>query len=130
MNRDSLKELRTNIEDIEVTWDYEQTYNDLYNTCIEYQNNTQDYEVDLESPFEDIYSYDVIEDIAKSELERGGLVRLYYFMGNVNFDTQDVIRINAYGNCEEIHKDDLELLKENILDNIDLVLNKSEELEI
>lgn len=130
MNRDSLKELRMNIEDIEVTWDYEQTYNDLYNTCIEYQNNTQDYEVDLESPFEDIYSYDVIEDIAKSELERGGLVRLYYFMGNVNFDTQDVIKINAYGNCEEIHKDDLELLKENILDNIDLVLNKSEELEI
>lgn len=130
MNRDSLQELRTNIENIEVTWDYEQTYNDLYNTCIEYQNNTQDYEVDLESPFEDIYSYDVIEDIAKSELERGGLARLYYFMGNVNFDKQDVIRINAYGNCEEIHKDDLELLKENILDNIDLVLNKSEELEI
>ena len=125
-----LEKLKEKIEDIEVSWDYETTYNNLYNACIDYQNETQDFDVDLETPFEDIFNYEVIEDIAKQELERGGLVRLYYFMGNVNFDTQDIIRINAYGNCEEIHKDDLEILKENILDNIRYAMDKNQGVEI
>lgn len=123
-----LEELKEKIEDIEVSWDYETTYNNLYNACIDYQNETQDSDVDLETPFEDIFNYEVIEDIAKQELERGGLVRLYYFMGNVNFDTQDIIRINAYGNCEEIHKDDLECIKERIIENIDLILNREKDI--
>ena len=49
-------------------------------------------------------------------------------MGDVNFATQDLIRINAYGNCEEVKQDDLQLLKETIIENIDYALKKEDEL--
>lgn len=123
-----LKDLKDKIENIKVSWDYEDTYNKLHNACIDYQNDTQDFSVDLDSPFDEIFTCDVVEEIAKQELEQGGLSRLYYFMGNVNFATQNLIRINAYGNCEEIKHDDLQLLKETILDNINYALKKEDEL--
>ena len=116
-----LEELKDKIEEIEITYDYEDTYNNLYNTVIDYENDTQDW--DFEYLFEDYFSYDVAEDIARSQLDNGGLVRLYYFLGDANLNN-DMFRINGYGNLEDINKEDLEYLKDEILNIID---NKLEE---
>lgn len=117
-----LEELKDKIEEIEITYDYEDTYNNLYNTVIDYEDNTQDWDFDY--LFEEYISYDVAEDIAKNELENGGLVRLYYFLGDANLNN-DMFRINGYGNLEDINKEDLEYLKDEILNIID---NKLEEV--
>ena len=109
------KELREKIEEIEITYDYEKTYNDLYNTVIDYMNETQDF--DLEYLFEDFIDYDLAEEIAKTEIERGGLLRVYYFLGDANLNNE-LFRIDGYGNLTDVSKEDLENLKEEILDNI------------
>lgn len=114
-----LKKLKKEIENIDVTYNYDETYTNLYNACIDYQNETQDYE--FEDLFENIVDYEIAEKRAKYELEHGGLVRLYYFMGDCNFNNE-IFRINGYGNLEDIHKDDLEYLKQEILDKIEEML--------
>lgn len=111
------KELIKKIEEIEITYDYEESYNNLYNTCVDYMNDSQDFS--LEYLFEEIVSYDYVEEMAKSELEHGGLVRLYYFLGNANCNNY-IFRINGYGNLEDITKDDLDNLKQEILDELGL----------
>lgn len=122
----SLKELKEKIESIEVSYDYDETYTNLLNTCIDYQNETQDW--DFESLFEDIIDYELAEDRAKWELENGGLVRLYYFLGDANCNN-DIFRINAYGNLVDITKDDLDDLKQEILDKINDKLEEGNEDE-
>lgn len=116
-----LKELKEKIENIEITYDYEKSYTDLYNTVIDYMNETQD--SDFEYLFDDIIDYEMAEERAKYELESGGLVRLYYFLGDVNCNN-DIFKIDGYGNLAEIHIDDLEDLKQEIIDKI------NEKLEI
>ena len=110
-----LKELKEKIEAIEIDYDYEQVYNNLYNACIDYMNDTQNW--DFEYIFEDIVNYDLAEERAKWELENGGLLRLYYFMGDANFN-RDLFRIDGYGNLTDVNKEDLDDLKEEILDKI------------
>ena len=117
MKERKLKELKENLESVEITYDYEESYNNLYNLIIEYGNNTQNWELGLEEYFNDIVNYDIVEEMAKHELETGGLVRLYYFMGDANFNN-DIFRINGYGNIENITKDDLDCLKSDLLEAI------------
>ncbi len=118
-----IKEFKKEIENIEVTYDYEETYTNLYNTCIDYMNDTQTW--NFEEIFEDIIDYDTAELYAKDQLDNGGLVRLYYFLGDANLNN-DIFRINGYGNLEDITKDDLDLLKEEILDKIEELENEEE----
>lgn len=112
----TLQELKKEIENIDITYDYEETYNQLYNTVIDYENDTQTW--DFEYIFEDIIDYDTAEEIAKQELENGGLVRLYYFLGNANLNNE-LFKINGYENLEDVTNDDLEYIKNEILDNIE-----------
>ena len=112
---DKLKELKEKIEAIEYNYDDEDFYTQLYNTCIDYMNDTQSW--DFEYIFEDIVDYERAEEIAKGELERGGLLRLYYFLGDANFN-RNLFKIDGYGNLKDVYKDDLDDLKEEILDKI------------
>ena len=112
----TLRDLKKAITRIEIGYDYESAYRDLYNTVIDYMNESQDW--DFEDLFEEYIDYDLAEELAKRELEDGGLVRLYYFLGDINPDGYDMFRLNAYGNLEAIDKDDLEYLKDEILDRI------------
>lgn len=109
------EELIDYLNDYEITYDYDQDYRDIYNACADYMNNTQDCEI--EDCFNDYIDYDLAEEYAKHELDTGGLVRLYYFMGNCNFN-DNLFRLNAYNNLEEITKEDLECLKEDIIDRL------------
>ena len=118
-----LLNLRKNIENINIDYTrlYEDIYNDIYNIVIDYENNTQDFDFDY--LFEDIIDYDSAEEKAKWELENGGLIRLYYFLGDANLNN-NLFKIDGYGNLKDIYIDDLTTLKEDILDNIDLKLKE------
>lgn len=118
-----LLELKEKIENIEVTYDYEQVYCDLINATIDYQNETQNWI--FEELFQDFVDYDIVEDIARHELDNGGLIRLYYFLGNANLNNT-IFRIDAYGNLEDIDKDDLQCLKDDILEVINNNLEEDE----
>lgn len=111
-----LRELKERIEKIESSYDYDAYYTELYNATIDYMNDTQDF--DFEYLFEDIIDYDSAEEHAKQELENGGLTRLYYFLGDANLNN-DIFKIDGYGNLTDINKDDLDYIKEEILNEID-----------
>lgn len=111
----TLEELKEKVESIEINYDYEEVYNSLYNAVIDYMNDSQDF--DLESLFNDIVDYDTAEEIAKHELKDGGLVRLYYFLGDANCNNNLFI-IDGYGNLRDLELNDLECLKEDLLDAI------------
>ena len=114
--KELLEEFKQKIENIDITYDYGETYNNLYNAYIDYENETNDY--DLEYLFEDIIDYDMAEERARYELEQGGLIRLYYFLGDANLNN-DIFRVDGYGNLQDIHKEDLEDLKQEILERIE-----------
>lgn len=101
------------INNIEITYDYEGTYSNLYQVTMDYMNKTQDFS--LEYLFEDFIDYDCAEEIGKSELEKGGLIRMYCYLGNANLNS-DLFKLNGYGNLENVTKEDLEYLKEQILE--------------
>ena len=109
------EELKNVIENIEVTYDYERTYTELRNAVIDYMNDTQDW--GLDELFNDYIDYELAEEIAKREIEEGGLIRLYYFLGDANLNN-NIFKINGYGNLEDIDIDDLKILKDEILENL------------
>lgn len=121
---EKLEELKERIEGIEITYDYDQTYTDLLNATIDYQNDTQTW--DFEYLFEDIIDYEAAEEQAKYELENGGLVRLYYYLGDANLNNE-IFKIDGYGNLTDIDKSDLEYIKEEILNIIDEKMEEESE---
>lgn len=104
------------IKNVKISYDLEYTYNELYNLWMDYLCDTNDYE--LEYLFNEFCSYDLAEDIAKNELETGGLIRLYYFLGNANLNN-NIFRIDGYGNLENLDKSDLEYIKQEIIYNLE-----------
>lgn len=119
-----LQELKEQIEKIEITYDYEETYARLLNATIDYQNDTQDWR--FEEMFQNIIDYEIAEGQAKYELEQGGLIRLYYFLGDANLNNQ-VFKIDGYGNLTDITKDDLQCIKDEILEEIENTIEEESE---
>lgn len=118
-----LRELKEIVENIEITYDYEETYCNLKNAVIDYMNDTQDWDFDYIG--EDIIDYELAEEQTKHELEQGGLIRLYYFLGDVNLNN-NLFKVDGYGNLQDLEKTDLEYMKEEILD---LINDKLAEIE-
>lgn len=114
--KELLKEFKQKIENIDITYDYEKTYNNLYNAYIDYEDETNDY--NFEYLFEDIINYDMAKELARDELDQGGLIRLSYFLGDTNLN-RDLFRIDGYGNLTDIEIEDLKNLKQEILDKIE-----------
>lgn len=117
-----LQDFKEEIENIEITYDYDDTYTQLYNTTIDYMNDTQDFS--LEYLFEDFINYEIAEEIAKNELDNGGLIRLYYFLGDANLNSE-LFKIDGYGNLTDVYKDDLQYLKDEILEHINSELEEA-----
>lgn len=112
-----LEKLLKNIEAVKIDWDYEVEYETMYNYVIDYQNESQDFR--LEYIFEDVIDYETAEERAKWELETGGLSRLYFFLGNANvYGSQRLYRIDGYGNLTNLEKDDVELIKDQLIEDI------------
>lgn len=121
----TLQELKRKIEDIEITWEVEKVYTELYNTCIDYMNETQNFSLDY--LFEDFYDGEIIEEIAINIIRNDGLARLQHFLPPDEFVEADrIYKMNAYGNLENsIDKDDLEDLKADILYEIENNLDEN-----
>jgi len=110
-----IKELKEiNVNNWEKTT--EEIYNDIYNLVIDYENDTQDFNLDY--IIQDYIDYTTAEEIAKQELENGGLIRLYYFLGNANLNN-DIFKIDGYGNLEVVYRDDLQTLIDEILEALE-----------
>ena len=123
----TLRELKEIIECIDTRYPYVYAYRDMYNAVTEYSNESQDWDID-EYVFSDerIIDYDLAEELAKNELDHGGLVRLWYFMGDCDF-TEDLFYLNAYGNLEPVTQDTLENVRNEILEAIDEKLEDEED---
>ena len=115
MNKRELKEKLESITRESFDYNVEEYYTALYNTCIDYMNDTQDF--DLEELFYNFITYDEAEEIAKNEIDRGGLIRIYYFLGDANLN-DDLFRLNGYGNLENVYNDDIDTLKEEIIERL------------
>lgn len=118
-----LRELKERIENIKIDYNYEESYTNLYNTVIDYMNDTQYF--DLEYLFEDFIDYETAEEIARNELNNGGLIRLKYYLGDTNLN-YEIFKLDGYGSLENIDIDDLNNLKYEILENINDKLAESE----
>lgn len=119
-----LEELKNELESIESSYDYDGYYTQLRNAVIDYENESQDW--DLDGFFDEFVDYEIAEEIAKQQLEEGGLIRLYYFMGDANFNNE-IFRIDGYGNLTDIDKGDLDCLKDDLLDAVNDKLKEDEE---
>lgn len=71
----------------------------------------------LEEELQDYIDTSTAEELALQQLEEWWLARLYYFMWDVNWWTAEVVRIDWYGNCEEVSTDDLIDVIDDVIDN-------------
>lgn len=109
------EDLKKKIEEIEITYDYEQTYCDLRNAVIDYENETQDWSLDY--AFDEFIDEELLKDLVKYKIDEEGLWSVVNLLDDIsNYD--GIYRIDAYGYGHDIDKDDLETLKEDILDRI------------
>lgn len=109
-----IKDFIGKIENVKVSYDYNfsDIYYELCNICTEYEKVC-----DCTELFNDFIDYDTAEEIAHTELENGGLLRLKCFINDCNLNAS-WFKMNAYGNLENITIDTLKLLKEDIWDTI------------
>lgn len=59
---------------------------------------------------------DYATELAKHELEQHGIGRLYTFLGDVNFNSESVYRLDSHGNLNSITKEDIEILYEDVVE--------------
>ena len=121
---EKLKELKETIENIKSSCDYDIYYTKLKNATIDYMNDTKDW--DFYSIFDDIIDYKIAEDIANHKLKNGGLIKLYYFLGDANINN-DIFKIDDYGNLKDVDGDDLNDIKEQIIDLINEKLKNEDQ---
>ena len=117
-----LEELLEKVQGIEIpTYDYEDAYNDILNAVTDYMNDAQDWEFEdvLYNTDERIISYDEAEDYAKQILDSDGLSRLYYFMGDCNFDADNLFWLNGYGNLTSLDASYIEDFKDDVIKAIE-----------
>lgn len=110
----NLKDFIEKIENVEVNYNYNYSdiYCELYNICVEYEN-----ECDCMELFNDFIDYDTAEEIARTELENGGLQRLKCFLNDCDLNT-NLFRLDGYGNLEDVTLGTLENLREDIIETI------------
>ena len=101
-----LLELKNDLENYNVT--IEDWFCRLYNILSDY---------DLEEYLYDYIRIEDAEEMAKDQLETGWLARLYYFMGDVNWNCVDLVRLDGYWNCEEATSDDLIDIIDDVIDD-------------
>lgn len=107
----TLEEIKANL-----SYDTDADLAEIWNTCIDYMNETQDWKID--SVFDEYLSSDIAEDYLKRELEHWWIFRLYYAMWECRWNC-DYYRLNVYWNLEEIKKSDLECTIDEIIDRLE-----------
>lgn len=117
---EKLEELKERIENIEIGYDYEQTYCDLINATIDYQNDTQAW--DFEGIFEEYIDDELLKYQVEYNLKEFGVWAVRNLLDDIK-DECGIYRIDAYGYGHDITDDDLKDIKQQILDIIEEKLN-------
>lgn len=119
--KEKLKELKEKVENIEISYDYEQTYCDLINATIDYQNDTQTW--DFEYIFEEFIDDELLEQAIQYNLKEYGVWAVRNLLDDIKYD-DGIYKVDAYGYGHNITVEDLEYIKEQI---IDIINDKLEE---
>ena len=116
-----LKELKEKIKNIEVTYDYEETYSNLYNVVTDYMNDTQDW--DFEYLFENYIDEEILKEMIKYKIDQEGIWSVNNLLSGIeNYD--NIYFVDVYGYGRGLTKEDLENLKDEILTEIDRKINE------
>lgn len=114
---EKLKKLKEDIENIEISYDYEKTYCELRNATIDYQNDTQDFIFDY--TFDEYVDDEILEQLVEYNLTEHGIWAVRNLLSDINYLDDNVYKVDAYGYGHNIDIDDLKSLKENIIFEID-----------
>ncbi len=124
MKKERLKQLKKEIENIEIGYDLEKTYCSLINATIDYQNETQTW--DFEGIFEDYIDDEILEYVVKDNLERFGVWAVKNLLDDIK-DECGIYKIDVYGYGHDITIEDLKDIKAQVLDVIDDLESEVEE---
>lgn len=115
--KNTKKSLISTLEEIKanLSRDLDSDLTKIYNTCIDYMNETQDWSI--ESVFEEYLSSDIVEDYLKHELDNWWIFRLYCAMWECRWNS-DRYRLNAYWNLENVEKADLEYTIDEVISRL------------
>lgn len=123
MKKVRLEQLRKEIEEINVTYDLEETYCNLINATIDYQNETQTW--DFEYIFEEYINDEILQYQVEYNLKEFGVWAVRNLLDDIK-DECGIYRIDVYGYGHDITKEDLEDIKEEILQVIDNLESEEE----
>lgn len=123
MKKERLEQLKKEIEEINITYDLEETYCKLLNATIDYQNDTQNWE--FEYIFEDYIDEEILQYQVEYNLKEHGVWAVRNLLDDIK-DECGIYRIDAYGYGHDITMGDLEDIKEEILQVIDNLENEEE----
>lgn len=115
MKKERLEQLKKEIEKIEIGYDLEETYCNLINATIDYQNETQNWY------FEDIFEDYIDDEILKGQVEYNLKKFGVWAVKNLLDDIKDgcgIYKIDAYGYGHDITIEDLKDIKAQVLDVI------------
>ena len=116
-----LEKLKEKVEDIEISYDYEKTYCDLINATIDYQNETQDWS--FEWIFDDYIDDYILQDMVEYNLKEHGVWAVRNLLSDIKEEC-GIYRVDAYGYGSDISYEDLEEIKDEILETIDYKLKE------
>lgn len=117
-NKKRLEELKKQVENIKIGYDLENVYCDLINATIDYQNETQDWQ--FEDIFEDYIDDEILKYAVEDNLKRFGVWAVKNLLDDIK-DENGIYKIDAYGYGHDITSSDLEDIKEEILDKINIL---------
>ena len=123
MKKERLEQLRKEIEEIQITYDYEEVYCNLINATIDYQNETQDWS--FESIFEDYIDDEILKYQVEYNLKELGVWAVRNLLDDIK-DECGVYKVDAYGYGHDITEEDLKDIKQEILDTIDKLEKEDE----
>lgn len=115
MKKERLEQLKKEIEKIEIGYDLEETYCNLINATIEYQNETQTW--DFEDIFEDYIDDEILKYQVEYNLKEFGVWAVKNLLDDIK-DECGIYKIDVYGYGHDINIEDLKDIKEQILDVI------------
>ena len=124
MKKERLEQLKKEIEKIEIGYDLEETYSNLINATIDYQNETQDW--DFEDIFEDYIDDELLKAQVEYNLKKFGVWAVKNLLDDIK-DECGIYKIDAYGYGHDITVEDLKDIKAQILDVIDDLESEVEE---
>lgn len=116
MKKERLEQLKKEVENIEIGYDLEETYCNLINATIDYQNEAQTWE--FEGIFEDYIDDEILKGQVEYNLKEFGVWAVKNLLDDIK-DECGIYKIDVYGYGHDITIEDLKDIKEQILDVID-----------